>query len=186
MPAEVIAQKMAPFDRDGDGALSVGELTEFLSAAGAGGSWFCKLIATTSWRSLEANFSEPITWIKIDALAWWIHEYMKLKPRPAKRVRITPEGAQGYEPLEYLDGTPVDPSAEPRAPSTAARGATPVLPGGKQVEPLTRPPPQPRAQPSAASRGPGSTPAARPATGEIARRPGPGRPSAPRRPGPRR
>jgi hypothetical protein len=190
VPWESIADRMREFDSDKDDALTKQELAEFLNKSGAGGTWFSKVVADTCWRALESNFSEPITWIKIPVLAYWTSEFMKLPPRKAKRIRITPEGAQGYEPLEYLDGTAVETLAQamnPGAPQPVTPGQLPAAQVFKHApEPFTRPPERPRAQPSAAPRG-GAVPPPRPATGGASAggRPAP-RAAAPRRPGPRK
>lgn len=186
---DVIAEKMRPFSKKEPDALTLDELAEFLSkGAHVGTPWFCKLVAKTMWHALEAYFSDPITWIKISQLAWWTCQYMAMPPRRAKRVRITPEGAMGWEPLEYLDGTPLE-SVE-----QAIKGSSvpqPVVPQNfkRAPEPFTRSPAQARAMPSAAPRGPraGATPPPRAPTGEP-RRPtaAPARPALPRRPGPRK
>ena len=189
---EIIAEKMRPFDRNNTSGLNKAELAEFLHKNGAGGIWFCKLTAETLWKAIESNFAEPVHWIKIEVLAFWTSEFMKWQPRRAKRVRITPESATGYEPLEYLDGTPVETGGQGGAAAATPNAAPQPVTGDasfrRAPEPFTRPPP-PRPQPSAAPRGPrppAPPPRAPTSNPTSAARPGQARPAAPRRPGPRR
>jgi len=109
VPAEFVAERMAAFDLDGDGALTQEELAEFLKKHRVGGPWFCDMVARTLWNFCTSWFSKDVTWIKISALAWMIHNAMKDRPRPARRYKITPESAMGYVPLEPMEGSmPVD------------------------------------------------------------------------------
>lgn len=210
IPWEQVAKLIAPFDADKDGAITKAEYSQFLAKSGVGGRWFCDLVAKVSWTMLEANFSEPVAWVKIELAAVTVAEFMKLRPRPPKRVAITPAGAQGWEPLYHLDGTPLaDADGKvpdvPPGPNRLARSApvstaspTPVSPQKFKAnnEPFTRPPAAAaaRSTPTAAPR-PGprpSSPPSRPVTSSPAAAP-PRTPTAapasrpgPRRPGPRR
>lgn len=144
MPVETLSKMMYPYDADGKGGLSRAEYAQFLADHGVGGKWFCDLITRSTWQSIEAFFMDPILWIKVEAIAQAIHEFMKLKPRLAKRVHITPESAQGYEPMYYLDGTPVVPGTGPvKPPFTSPVPAAPVAPQSRvrgPAEPFTKSP----------------------------------------------
>ncbi|MFO0723625.1 MAG: EF-hand domain-containing protein [Myxococcota bacterium] len=200
VPSETIAKLIAPYDSDKDGGVTKEEFAKFLASAGVGGRWFCELVAKTAWQRIEVNFSEPVTWIKIDLLAITVAEFMKLKPRPPKRIAITPAGAQGWEPLYYLDGTPVandDGSVPdvPPGPNHLLKPSTPPAPNPVSPakfkasnEPFTRPPQAARQPPAPAPR-PGPRPpaaAARPVTSAPGAAPPRTPTAAPTRPGPRR
>ena len=182
VPVETLSTMMRPYDADGKGGLSRVEYARFLADHGVGGKWFCDLITRSTWQSIEAFFMDPILWIKVEAIAQAIHEFMKMKPRLAKRVHITPESAQGYEPMYYLDGTPVVPGTGPVKPPFTA----PVAPAAPQsrvrgpAEPFTKSPASARAPVAATSRavvggpaprGPAGAPAPAGAAGGPSRSP---------------
>ena len=159
MSPEFVAERMAAFDTDGDGALTQEELAEFLKKNRVGGPWFCDMVARTLWNFCTSWFSKDVTWIKISALAWMIHNAMKDRPRPARRYKITPESAMGYVPLEPMEGSePVDgPIAGDDGPPPGPaprRGAGPSR--GPRRGPPPRPGPRGRAGPGQRPRrGPG-------------------------------
>jgi hypothetical protein len=179
VPVETLSKMMRPYDADGKGGLSRAEYAQFLADHGVGGKWFCDLITRSTWQSIEAFFMDPILWIKVEAIAQAIHEFMKMKPRLAKRVHITPESAQGYEPMYYLDGTPVVPGSGPVKPPFTAPPAAPVTPQSRvrgPAEPFTKSPVQARAPITVPNRasvgGPGPrAPASAPPAGTAPRAP---------------
>jgi hypothetical protein len=130
LPVEVLQKRLAPFDRDEDGALERDELAAFFKKHRAGGPWFCEYLAGTLWKLCEVWYAQEIVWIKIEAIALLIHDTMAQAPRKAKRLRITPEGVQGYESLETLDAyekrmereeAEAGPSKPPRARARSGR-----------------------------------------------------------------
>lgn len=168
IPYEAIAQMMRPFDKDRDGALFQDELCDFLKKYRVGGPWFCEMVGKTLWNFCTTWYSKDVTWIKIDALAWMLHQAMHQRARPAQRYRITPEGAMGYVPLEPMEGSqPVD---KPKNLREGAAGSA----GGD-----SRPRPGPSG-PGGQGPGPGAQGA-----GHGAQGPGPGQGPGPRRPAPR-
>jgi hypothetical protein len=192
--AEQLLKLITPFDADNDGYVTKPELVEFLKRSAVGGPWFCEWMANTFWEICERWLARQVPGIKVDLIARLLHETMKAQPRPAKRIRITPEGANGYEAMEYLDGSGLafDPkgdatwlphksgagsNAKPRPASTAAPQPQP-RPGSAAAPANARPgPPTPRGRAPASPSG-RPTPAPRGAA-PAPRRPGPG--SGPRR-----
>ncbi len=173
VPVEHIIKRLEPFDGNKDGAIEKEELSAFFQKIGLGGSWFCNYTAGCCWRPREGWYAREVGWIKIPALAKLIHGQMKLPPPPKKRVRITPEGAQGYEPLENLESYEkrIIKEAEEAEDAEAAAAAAPKPPKDGKPGPRKK---RPRRGPSRGA----------PRRGARARG---GRPRrGPRRPGPRR
>ncbi len=196
IPAEVIGRKMLAYDEDRDGALLQHEAARFLLDHGVGGPWFCDMVARTLWNFCTTWFSRDVTWIKISALAWMLHNAMKAQPRAPRRYRITPEGAMGYVPLEPMDGKPTERAQRnppPRGPGQASTsgapsrgapsGARPGGPGPRGQAPSGGPRrgPAPAGRPAASSGPSGARPGARPGPRPGPRRPGPGPGPGPRR-----
>jgi hypothetical protein len=159
VPADELAKRMAPFDADGDDALTRPELQEFLHKNRVGGVWFCQIMSKTLWKYMEQHVGKECPTITLDMLGKIITFVMSRGPRPERRYEITPEGMTGYKPLEPLrrpgERLPGDakPRATPRGDPTTPRRSQNQTPG------------------RASAQGPG--------------RSGPRRP-VPRRPGPRR
>lgn len=103
VPEEELIERLKPFDKDNDGAIDRAELAEFFKKHRVGGPWLCNMLAGSIWKIAEISYVEKVAWIKIEGVAKLIHMFMSQPPRRPKRVRITPEGAQGYEPLETLE-----------------------------------------------------------------------------------
>lgn len=164
LPPEVIAQKLAPFDGDKDEAITRPELAQFFEANGIGG-FVSSFLAKAIFNLCETAVGQPVTWIKVRAVSGLIHDAMAQSPPPSKRRVLTPEGMQGYEPLETLE----------EARARQARGAARPTPGAG------RPPVDPRSRP--ATQAPRSGP---PPRGRVAPRPGPRRPGPGPGPGPKR
>jgi hypothetical protein len=185
---EAITKQLSAFDADKDGALTRPEIVAFLKKHNAGGAWFCEWVAHNMWDVFKKLAGQDPAWVKIDMLAQMVHFTMQAKPRPARRVKITPESAVGYEPLEWLDGKGGPPPKIPsvydkdgpavKPPSRPAGGPGPGAPGGAPSAqpssgapagragpaPRGRTPPQPGGRPGPAPRGAAPAP----------RRPGPG------------
>jgi hypothetical protein len=105
IPREQVAKAMEPFDVDQDGSLTRVELATFLRKANVGGHWMCEWMSKSLFALCEQWYATEIAWIKIEVLARVVHEAMSARPKPAKRIRITPGGVAGYEELEWLDGS---------------------------------------------------------------------------------
>ena len=126
---DLIAEKLAPFDGDKDGALECAELTAFFQKNGVG-PWVSTYSARSLWTLIETWYGGEVRWVKIPALAQLIHDNMAIPPKEAKRRRITPEGMQGYEPMEDLDAyeeriQKENDAGPPRRPRARGRGRGP-------------------------------------------------------------
>jgi len=153
IPYEAVLAKLQPYDKDGDGALSQKELAEAFVGFGCGGPWFCSIMAKAIWQACESVIPPPVLWIKTTLVAVSVWQFMQLQPRQARRVRVTPEAAYGWEPLTYLDGTPVDPNQKsiPMLPDEKWDGVPAAL--AIPQKPSAAPPPTP-AKTAAPPKGP--------------------------------
>ena len=157
LPPEVIAQKLAPFDGDKDGAIAAPELAEFFKANGIG-PFVSSFLAKAIFNLCETAVGQSVTWIKIKPLANLISDAMGQGPPRSKRYVLTPEGMQGYEPLETLEeveARQVRGAPKPRSGGNAGGRARPPT-----QAPRSGPPPRGRASPRPGPRrpGPGSGP----------------------------
>ena len=120
---EAIAEKMADFDSDQDGALTQEELSLFLLKYRVGGKWFCEMVAKTLWNFCKSWYSRDVTWIKIEALSYMVFTSMHDRARPVRRYKITPEGAMGYVPLEPMEGSRIleQPKKRPKMAKSEGR-----------------------------------------------------------------
>lgn len=160
LPPEVIAQKLAPFDANKDEAITRPELAEFFKANGIG-PFVSSFLAKAIFNLCETAVGQPVTWIKVRAVSGLIHDAMAQSPPPSKRRVLTPEGMQGYEPMETLE------EARARQARGAARStAEPGRSGDPRARPTTQtsqvprsgPPPRGRAAPRPGPRRPGPGP----------------------------
>jgi hypothetical protein len=175
VPAEELAKRLAPYDRDKDGSVTREELVRFLEKNHVGGPWFCQVLSKTLWRIVEERWGQEVESISLEGLGRIIHYSMSAPPRPEKRYVLEPEVMQGLKPRQTLE--------EYRAEQAAiAEGKVPPerpKPDGAPVAAAEAPP-----KPVASSAAPRARPAPRPAPMPAARRPAP-RP-APGRPKPRK
>lgn len=159
LPPEIIAQKLVPFDGNKDGAVTAPELSEFFKANGIG-PFVSSFLAKTIFNLCSTAVGQSVTWIKLEPLSKLISDAMGQAPPRSKRYVLTPEGMQGYEPLESVE----------EFEARQARGAPRPRSGGNAAA-RGRPPTQaPRSGPA---------PRGRPSPRPGPRRPGPG--SGPKR-----
>jgi len=200
VPADELAQRLAAFDADEDGAVTREELAKFLLQNRCGGPWFCQMVSHNVFATAEDRWAQKVEAMKVVALARIINYTMARANKPVKRYILTPHAVMGLEPKRGLKGEDPtvtteslmtgnarpQPSAEgqaqrPNPQQGAARpnpqqGAARPNPqqGAPRAAPAGRVPPRPR---------PSGTPApggrAAPA-GRVAPR-GPRRPGGPRR-----
>lgn len=161
VPAEELAQRLKPYDGDGDGALTRGELARFLEESHVGGPWFTGMLAATLWKLAENRFQKAVESIQADALGRVLNFVMARAPGPERRYVLSPEAINGYEPLRTLEGG--DPYSSKQAPLVNAPAAAPTAPGVPARPRASAPGPRP--EPSRAA----PSPAAR----AVVRRPGP-------------
>lgn len=143
--AELVAEKLAPFDGDADGALSEAELAEFFAQHRLGGAWYSKVLAGQLWRLAAERLGAAPETLPVEAIAESLHNTMEKEPRGDERYVITPGAVRGTEarvPVGKKDKKPAllsgAPRNAPRAKPAAGPRARPRRPGPRARRPMPR------------------------------------------------
>src|SRR5262245_1146385 len=161
VPADELAKRLAPYDRDKDGSLTQEELVRFLEKNHVGGPWFCQVLAKTLWRIVEERWAQEVESIPIEGLGRIINFTMSAPPRPEKRYVLDPEAMTGQKPKQTLEEyrasqagiekpkeqPKVDGTSEPARPATSAAQPRPRPAPRPGPPPARRPAPRPTARP---------------------------------------
>lgn len=137
VPAEVLAEKLRPLDRDEDGALSRDELTEFFTAHRIGGPWFAGVVVGQLWRSAEQRAGGSVETVSIGDLAGVLHFMMTRPARAESRYVLTPGAVRGTEPRVSAAKVAEAPRLLSGAPRDAPR-ATGAAPRPRSRRPMPR------------------------------------------------
>jgi hypothetical protein len=113
VPAEEIGTRLAPYDADGDGAVTLEELSQFLLDNRVGGPWFSNVLAKTLWRIAEERWLTPVRNMRVAALANIIHFSMTYPEGPSHRYVISGEVMVGLAPKRRV-GEPPEPAPPPK------------------------------------------------------------------------
>lgn len=135
--AELVAEKLAPFDGDSDGALTEAELAEFFAQHKLGGAWYSKALAGQLWRLAAELLGAPPAQLSIKELAESLHNTMKKEPRGEERYILTPGAVRGTEPRVPVGKQEAKPSLLSGAPRNAPR-AKPAAPRARPRRPAPR------------------------------------------------